>query len=415
MYRSLHTAVLGPEGKTLEIQIRTHEMHQHSEHGYASHWGYKEGGQQDDSYREKIAWLRQILVWKEEERNTKDFIERFKSEIFQDRVYVLSPKGKVIDLPIGATPLDFAYSIHTDVGHCYRGAKINGKIVPINYELKNGDQVEILTIKQGTPSRDWLNPHLGYLKSSRARAKVRSWFRQQDHDNNVIDGRHIIERELQRLGFSDVNMEQLARRFKLKSADDLYAAVGAGDINSAQIAGGLNEQLIPSHERRAKLPQKKKKSTKTGVSSEINIMGVGDLATHLARCCKPVPYDHIVGYITRGRGITIHRSDCKNLIRIRIKEHERLINVSWSDEINQTYSVDIHVKAFDRQGLLRDITEVLSNENMNVMAVNTQSDRKTHTANMTITLDVSDVQQLSRALSRIEQLPNILEVWRKTG
>jgi GTP pyrophosphokinase len=321
----------------------------------------------------------------------------------------------VIDLPIGATPLDFAYSIHTDVGHCYRGAKINGKIVPINYELKNGDQVEILTIKQGTPSRDWLNPHLGYLKSSRARAKVRSWFRQQDHDNNVIDGRHIIERELQRLGFSDVNMEQLARRFKLKSADDLYAAVGAGDINSAQIAGGLNEQLIPSHERRAKLPQKKKKSAKTGVSSEINIMGVGDLATHLARCCKPVPYDHIVGYITRGRGITIHRSDCKNLIRIRIKEHERLINVSWSDEINQTYSVDIHVKAFDRQGLLRDITEVLSNENMNVMAVNTQSDRKTHTANMTITLDVSDVQQLSRALSRIEQLPNILEVWRKTG
>jgi GTP pyrophosphokinase len=415
MYRSLHTAVLGPEGKTLEIQIRTHEMHQHSEHGYASHWGYKEGGQQDESYREKIAWLRQILVWKEEERNTKDFIERFKSEIFQDRVYVLSPKGKVIDLPIGATPLDFAYSIHTDVGHCYRGAKINGKIVPINYELKNGDQVEILTIKQGTPSRDWLNPHLGYLKSSRARAKVRSWFRQQDHDNNVIDGRHIIERELQRLGFSDVNMEQLARRFKLKSADDLYAAVGAGDINSAQIAGGLNEQLIPSHERRAKLPQKKKKSAKTGVSSEINIMGVGDLATHLARCCKPVPYDHIVGYITRGRGITIHRSDCKNLIRIRIKEHERLINVSWSDEINQTYSVDIHVKAFDRQGLLRDITEVLSNENMNVMAVNTQSDRKTHTANMTITLDVSDVQQLSRALSKIEQLPNILEVWRKTG
>ena len=415
MYQSLHTAVIGPEGKTLEVQIRTHDMHQHSEHGVAAHWGYKEGGRHDDAYREKISWLRQILDWKEEERNATDFIDRFKSEIFQDRVYVLTPQGKVVDLPIGATPLDFAYHIHTDIGHRYRGAKINGKIVPIHYELKNGEQVEILTSKQGTPSRDWLNPHLGYLKSSRARAKVRSWFRQQDYDNNVNDGRQVIERELHRLALSDINIEQLAERYNLSSANDLYAAVGCGDITSTQIAGGLNEQFLPDKERRSQIQPRHKHENLSGSGSEISIMGVGELATNFARCCKPVPYDRIVGYITRGRGITIHRKDCRNISRLEAKENERLIDVEWSEGTTQAYPVDIHVKAFDRQGLLRDITEILSNDKLNVMAVNTLSDRKTHIANMTITIEVFDVEQLSRALARIDQLPNVMEVWRKTG
>ncbi|WP_455218100.1 GTP diphosphokinase [Kaarinaea lacus] len=415
MYQSLHTAVMGPAGKTLEVQIRTHDMHQHSEHGVAAHWGYKEGGRQDDAYREKIAWLRQILDWKEEERNTADFIDRFKSEIFQDRVYVLTPQGKVVDLPVGATPLDFAYHIHTDIGHRYRGAKINGKIVPIHYELKNGEQVEILTNNQGSPSRDWLNPHLGYLKSSRARAKVRGWFRLQDYENNVVDGRQVIERELHRLGLADVNMEQLADRYNLKTADDLFAAVGCGDITSTQIAGGLNEQFLPGKERRTNLQSRHRTGDQADGKSEISIMGVGELATNFARCCKPVPYDRIVGYITRGRGITIHRDDCRNLKRLQTNESERLIDVEWSEGTSNTYTVDIHIKAFDRQGLLRDITEILSNDKLNVMAVNTMSDRKTHMANMTLTLEVMDAEQLSRAISKIDQLPNIMEVWRKTS
>jgi len=415
LYQSLHTAVIGPDGKTLEIQIRTHEMHQHSEHGVASHWGYKEGGHHDDDYREKIAWLRQMLEWKEEERDSSDFIDRFKSEIFQDRVYILTPQGKVVDLPVGSTPLDFAYHIHTDIGHHYRGAKINGKIVPIDYELQNGEQIEILTSKQNKPSRDWLNPHLGYLKSPRARSKVRSWFRLQDYDNNVIDGRHVVERELHRLGIVDENIEKIAKGFNLSSADDLYAAVGSGDITSSQIAGRVDEQSLPIRDRRSKFLPRSKQEEPGSLKSEINIMGVGDLATNVAKCCKPAPYEPIVGYITRGRGITIHRRNCNNLLRFEAREKERLIQVEWSLGATKTYPVDVFVKAFDRQRLLRDITEVLSNDNLNVLAVNTMSDRKTYTANMTLTLDVTDVEQLSRALSKIEQLPNVMEVRRITS
>jgi GTP pyrophosphokinase len=413
LYQSLHTAVIGPEGKTLEIQIRTHEMHQHSEHGVAAHWGYKEGGHHNDIYREKISWLRQMLEWKDEERDSSDFIDRFKSEIFQDRVYILTPQGNVVDLPAGSTPLDFAYHIHTDIGHHYRGAKINGKIVPIHYELKNGEQIEILTSKLNKPSRDWLSPHLGYLKSSRARAKVRSWFRLQDYDTNVDDGRLVVERELHRLGIVDASIEKIAKQFDLSSTDDLYAAFGSGDLTSSQIAGVLDVQALPVKERRTRFAPKNKQGDSSTLKSEINIMGVGDLATKMAKCCKPAPHEPIVGYITRGRGITVHRRECKNLLRYEAKEKERLIPVEWSVGTKKTYPVDIYVKAFDRQGLLRDITEVLSSDNLNVMAVNTLSDRKTYTANMTLTLDVSDVEQLSRALSKIELLPNVMEVRRK--
>jgi GTP pyrophosphokinase len=408
-YQSLHTAVIGPESKTLEIQIRTHEMHDHSEHGVAAHWGYKEGGRQDDDYREKIAWLRQILEWKEEERDTADFIDRFKSEVFEDRVYVLTPQGKVVDLPRGAMPLDFAYHIHTDVGHGYRGAKVDGRIVPLGYVLQNGQQVEILTSKQGGPSRDWLNPHLGYLKSSRARAKVRAWFRQQDFSHNVADGRSLMERELRRLGISDVNMEQMARRFRFETADTFFAAVGCGDITSAQIAGALHERILPVADRQ--VPRPRRRSDRH--DDDIRIMGVGDLMTHMARCCKPVPDEAIVGYITRGRGVTIHRCDCRNLLRLQMTENERLVEVEWGHTANHTYAVDIQVRAFDRQGLLRDLTEVLSDDGLNVIAVNTVTDRKTHIASMTLNIEVHDSTQLSRALTRISQLPNVMAAVRR--
>jgi len=412
MYQSLHTAVVGPEGKTLEIQIRTDEMHRHSEYGVAAHWGYKEGGQRDTRYGEKIAWLRQVLEWKDEERDAGDFIDRFKSEVFQDRVYVLTPDGKVVDLPRGATPLDFAYHIHTDVGHRFRGAKVNGRIVPIGYALQNGEQVEILTSRHGSPSRDWLNPHLGYLKSSRARAKVRSWFRQQDFERNAVEGRGILDRELHRLSVHDVNLEQLAQRFRYDKLDDFLAAIGCGDITGAQIAGGVNEQVLPAADE---LPQTPPPRRREAISGDVHIMGVGDLMTHMARCCKAVPFDPIIGYVTRGRGVTIHRIDCPNVLRLQQTEHERLLEVAWSEETRNSYTVDIQVRAYDRQGLLRDITEILSNNRLNVMGVNTFTDRKTLIAEMILSLDVQDVDQLSRALGRIEQLPNIIDVRRRSA
>jgi GTP pyrophosphokinase len=413
-YQSLHTAVVGPEGKTLEIQIRTHEMHQHSEHGVAAHWGYKEGGQQNADYREKISWLRKILEWKDEERDTEDFIDRFKSEVFHDRVYVLTPHGKVLDLPKGSTPLDFAYHIHTDVGHGFRGAKVNGKIVPIGYELKNGEQVEILTSKQSNPSRDWLNPHLGYLNSSRSRAKVRAWFKQQDYEQNVADGRELVEKEFQRLGVSGLNFESLAKQFDYSSINDFFAAVGGGDITGAQIAGRLSSLILPTTKQQGEtLIRARPSAVKADHAGGIRIMGVGDLVTHVARCCKPVPYDHIVGYITRGHGVTVHRNDCRNLLRLKREEPERLIDVEWSESSQQSYVVDIFVQAFDRQGLLRDITEVLSNSRLNVTAVNTLTDPKTNIATMTLTLDINEIEQLSQALVKLEQLPNVMQAARK--
>ena len=410
LYQSLHTAVMGPDGKTVEVQIRTHEMHQHSEHGVAAHWGYKEGGRHDNEYRERIAWLRQILEWKDEERDAEDFIDRFKSEVFQDRVYVLTPQGKVVDLSKGSTPLDFAYHIHTDVGHQYRGAKVNGKIVPIAYALKNGDQVEILTSKNSTPSRDWLNPHLNYLTNSRARAKVRSWFRQQDYSNNVVDGRNLIEKEFHRLGVSEVSFDALAKRFQYAATDDFLAAVGCGDITGAQIASRLAEQILPA---KAPVQQTRKSRASSDDTGSVHVIGVGDLVTHLARCCKPVPYDSIVGYITRGRGVTVHCNDCRNLLRLKRQEPERLIEIEWSHDSRQTYEIDIHVRAFDRQGLLRDVTEVLNSARLNVTAVNTLTDPKTHIANMTLRMDVSDIEQLSQVLIKLEQLPNVMEAFRK--
>lgn len=412
-YQSLHTAVIGPAGRTLEIQIRTHEMHAHSELGVAAHWRYKEGGKFDAKYEAKINWLRQILEWKDEEADAGGFIDRFKSEVFQDRVYVLTPKGKVVDLPAGATPLDFAYVIHTDIGHRCRGAKVNGHIVPLTYELKNGQQVEILTTRNSVPSRDWLNPHLGYIKSSRARAKVRTWFRHLDLDKNISDGRAILEKELNRVGINKVSIENLTIKFQLQHTNEFLAMVGRGEITAIQIVNAA-QSLLTAEQQDVNVLRNTVPAKYKGKTGDVTILGVGNLLTTIAKCCKPVPNDSISGYITRGRGITIHRSDCPNVLRVNDDDKERIIEVSWSSTSDSTYPVDVKITAYDRQGLLRDITVILSSEKINVLSLNTMSDIKDHTAQMTLTLEIHTIEQLSRILTKINQLPNIIEVVRKS-
>jgi len=409
-YQSLHTAVIGPGGKTLEVQIRTKEMHEHSELGVASHWRYKEGSKSDHGYEQKIAWLRQLLEWKEEESDADDFVARFKSEVFEDRVYVLTPQGNVVDLSMGATPLDFAYHIHTEIGHGCRGAKVNGSIVPLTYTLKTSDQVEIMRTKTGTPSRDWLNSHLGYLKTSRAKAKARAWFTHQDLEKNARAGKSMLEKELSRLGFSKINHDTLSNKLGFKTSQELSSSIGKGDTSLVQIADAAQELTTPLDPDAEALKQTKITKTRE-VKGDVKIYGVGNLLTTMARCCKPAPGDAIIGYITKGRGITIHRADCSNILR---QGHERLIDVSWSRQQETTYPVDITVLAYDRQGLLRDITAVLTDEKINVLSMNTLTDIKDHKARMKLTVEVGDIQQLSRLLSKMSQLSNVLDVKRNS-
>jgi GTP pyrophosphokinase len=415
LYRSLHTAVRGPEGKTLEVQIRTHEMHHQAELGVAAHWRYKEGGNKFDAgFERKIAWLRQLLDWRGDVAEGTDLLERFKAEAFQDHVYVLTPKGEIVDLPQGATVLDFAYYVHTQVGHRCRGAKVSGRIVPLNYELRSGEQVEILTTKQGGPSRDWLSPHLGYLKTSRARDRVRHWFKQQDLHKNQDAGRALLDRELKRLGVTGIGYDKLAQKFGFAKADDFMASLGRGDITATQIASAVQALLRPE------IPQEKHgviAPRPSGAPAAIKVQGVGNLLTTFARCCKPVPRDPIIGYITRGRGVTVHRLDCPNILRVGGTAEGRLIEVEWGDgcaetERTATYPVDVRVDAYDRPGLLRDITAILANEKINLMAVNVSTDKKEHTAHMRLTLEITDIHQLSRVLQRIHQVRIVMEACR---
>jgi len=412
LYRSLHTAVVGPEGRNLEIQIRTEEMHRHAELGVAAHWRYKEGGGSDTAYEEKIAWLRQLLEWKDEEYSANDFVDRFKSEAFHDRVYVLTPQGRIIDLPQGATPLDFAYAVHTEVGHRCRGAKINGRIVPLNYALQSGEQVEVLTTRQGGPSRDWLNAHLGYLKTSRARSRVRTWFRHQDFEYNVSAGRGILDREMHRVAIAELSTEIIATRFKYKQVDDFLAAIGHGDITAGQLANAANE-LVPRQDALPSQPRRTSKKEPSTTDGGFRIFGVGNLLTTTARCCSPVPNDPIIGYITRGRGVTIHRQDCGNVLRLQGEDRDRLIEVEWGAASDEGYQVDIAIEAYDRSGLLRDITALLANEKINLVGVNTLTDKRDGIARMNLSLEIANINQLSRVLTKIGQLPNVVEARRK--
>ena len=419
LYRSLHTAVVGPDGKTIEVQIRTYRMHQDAELGVAAHWRYKEGSKTDASFDRKIQWLRSLMEWKEDVVDAAEFVDQVKAEVFQDRVHVLTPQGDVVDLPYGSTPVDFAYYIHTEVGHRCRGAKVNGKIVPLNYQLKNGEQVEVLIAKRGGPSRDWLNPALGYMHTGRARSKVRHWFKYQNYEENVSQGRTILERELRRLGLSEVNYEKLAHHFNFPKVDDFLAALGRGDIAHPQMITGINDVIERAESEENdewQLPEfSVSPPAVSGSSTGVQVQGVGDLLTNLAQCCRPVPGDtEIVGYITRGRGVTIHRRDCANVLRLMERSPERLIAVDWGGAGNvTTYPVDVYIEAFDRPGLLHDIAGIVANQKINMSAVNTVTVRSENLARVTATLEVTDIDQLSRVLAMIEQLPNITEVRRR--
>jgi len=329
-YRSLHTAVTGPRGLALEVQIRTYDMHQHSELGVAAHWRYKEGGRSDAGFDDKIAWLRQLLAWKDEVAENGDMLEQFRSELFQDQVYVLTPQGKVIDLPKGATPLDFAYALHSDLGHRTRGAKVDGSIVPLNYRLQNGQRVEILTSKIGAPSRDWLTPSLGYLQSPRARARVRHWFKYQNFDEDVSQGRSKLERELHRIGVTDFNQEKLAQKLHFHKLEDFLAAVGRGDVTEHQVAVAVQEEGAPRNEpARYALPR----AQAAGELTSVVVEGIGNLLTNFAKCCKPEPQDAIVAYMTRDRGVTIHRHACTFIQRLPESRSGRVLAASWGKPV----------------------------------------------------------------------------------
>ncbi|MCS7283612.1 MAG: bifunctional (p)ppGpp synthetase/guanosine-3',5'-bis(diphosphate) 3'-pyrophosphohydrolase [Anaerolineae bacterium] len=408
MYQSLHTAVIGIGGKVLEVQIRTHSMHRIAEYGIAAHWRYKEGTPQDRLFEEKIAALRAQIEARTEAEDAGEFVEAVTTDLFEDRVYVFTPKGHVIDLPAGATPIDFAYAIHTEIGHRCRGAKVNGRWVPLDYVLKTGDQVEIITAKRGGPSRDWLNPELGYVKTARARNKIRQWFRKQDREQNVASGRAILERELKRLGFAHLSHEDIADSFGYKNLDDFLAAIGAGDITTQQIAARVMEtQRSAPTEPEGPTPPTPVKET---VSHDVQVLGTGGLLTRIARCCHPLPGEPIIGYVTQGHGITIHRRDCSNVLNLR--HPERLIEVAWGKE-QRTFPVRVLVTAFDRTGLLRDISDLLAKENVNIATLSV--DRRQNLALLSLTLEVTDVRQLGRVLARLARVPNVIEAQRQTA
>ncbi|MBT1118477.1 GTP diphosphokinase [Stutzerimonas nitrititolerans] len=415
-YRSLHTAVLGPEGKVLEVQIRTLAMHEEAELGVCAHWRYKgtDVNSSSDHYEEKIAWLRQVLEWHEELGDIGGLADQLRVDIEPDRVYVFTPDGHAIDLPKGATPLDFAYRVHTEIGHNCRGAKVNGRIVPLNYSLQTGEQVEIITSKQGSPSRDWLNPNLGYITTSRSRAKIVHWFKLQARDQNVAAGKALLERELGRLDLPPVDFDKVAEKANLKNAEDMFAALGAGDLRLAHLVN-LAQQLVEPERGYDQLELIPRRSApyKPGKRGDVQIQGVGNLLTQMAGCCQPLPGDPIVGYITLGRGVSIHRQDCPSVLQLSGREPERIIQVSWGPVPEKTYPVEIFIRAYDRSGLLRDISQMLLNERINVLSMNTRSNKEDSTAQMLLTIEIPGLNALGRLLSRISQLPNIIEAKRQ--
>jgi GTP pyrophosphokinase len=416
-YRSLHTAVIGPEGKPLEVQIRTWEMHRHSEYGVAAHWHYKEAGtlaRSDPGFNEKIGWLRQILEWKDAVADSSEWLTAFKSSLFVDSIYVLTPQGKVIDLPRGSTPIDFAYAVHTGLGHRCRGARVDGQMVPLGYVLKNGQRVEIIAAKQGGPSRDWLNPDLGYVHSHRARTKVRQWFKAQQLEETIAQGRAMVERELARHGRSALKLEAVAAKAGFPKLEEFFAAFARDDINSKQVQTAIHAVAQPASVEQAPvegLEVVAKKSRAAGSGSGILIVGVDRLMTGLARCCKPAPPDPIVGFVTRGKGVTIHRASCANVARMRAREPERLIDANWGAAREEVFPVDIVVEAMDRQGLLRDVSEVFSREKINVTAVNTLT--KNMQARMSFTLEVASIAQLKRTLALVKDVRGVMSAMRR--
>ncbi|WP_323925018.1 GTP diphosphokinase [Aeromonas veronii] len=422
-YQSIHTVVVGPEGKTVEIQIRTDQMHQDAELGVAAHWRYKEGAQaggKANTFEDKIEWLRKLLAWQEDLSESGSLLEDLRSQVFEDRVYVFTPKGDVIDLPAGATPLDFAYHVHSMIGHRCIGAKIDGRIVPFTYALQTGDQVEVITQKEPNPSRDWMNPNAGFLRSSRARAKVATWFRKLDRDKNIVAGRELFEKELDRhnLSMSKIDKGNMLRRFNLESTDDLLAGIGSGDIRINQVLNYLdtcyNKPTAEEEDRRLleKLEQKANAPMRHKPKDHIVVEGVGNLMTHIARCCQPIPGDSIQGFITMGRGVSIHREDCEQLKELSRRNPERLIDAVWGENYSGGYGLTIRIISNDRSGLLRDITTVLANEKINVMGVRSRSNVREQTAEIDMELEIYNINAFNRALAKLSQLNDVISAKR---
>jgi GTP pyrophosphokinase len=402
-YQSLHTAVMYEDKRPLEVQIRTSEMHQNAEYGIAAHWRYKEGARHSDkNFEDRINWLRNSMEWRTDGLDAQEFVESMRSDVFQDRVYIFTPRGDVIDLPVGSTPIDFAYHVHTDIGHRCRGARINGKLVPLHQELKTSDKVEILTAKRGGPSRDWLNQNLGLVKTQSARSKIKLWFKRQEDEQNLAQGRNSLEGELQRLGINELNYEKLARELGYKIPDEMFIALGCGDLSITRVI----RQFAETHEADDILPTGTPRA-ETAYTDAVDVMGLKGMYSTMARCCTPMPGDQIVGYVTRGRGATIHRQDCPNILQT--KDKERLLQVDWG-HMERTYPVPVKIKAYDRQGLVVDISTLLADEGVNIADIKVNVNQSY--ADLRLVLEVRDLTQLSRVLARIANVPNVLEAQR---
>ena len=417
MYRSLHTAVrIKKDGRPVEIQIRTGEMHDMAELGIAAHWQYKEQTRHSEDVQKKIAYLRKLMSEPLSMSDSDEFVDGMKTDVFSDRVLVFTPNADIVELPAGSTPIDFAYNIHTELGHRCRGANVNGKLVPLDYKLQNGDQVSIIAASRGGPSRDWLNPDLEFVATQRARSKIRTWLRRQNRDENILRGRQALDKELHRLS-ADLSFEAVSRLFRYELLDDFLAAIGYGDINSQHIAARVIEYERREQERLASFDvfsfQPGQNAADVAGFDGLRVQGVEGLLTNLGKCCHPVPGDPIVGYVTKGRGVTIHTQKCPNINRLLGNEHSRIIEVSWTTLQEKTYPVKIHISAYDRSGLVRDIAALVADEHVNMRNIEAVTGQKDNLAVIAATLEIQDVTQLTRILTRIEHLPNIKEVYRR--
>lgn len=418
-YQSIHTVVLGPEGKSVEVQIRTKQMHDDAELGVAAHWRYKEGSAhgKTSGFDEKVSWLRKILQWQEDVTESGELIEELRSQVFEDRIYVFTPNGDVVDLPNGSTPLDFAYYIHSNVGHCCIGAKVFGRIVPFTYRLKTGDKIEILTSKTPNPSRDWLNPNLHYIHAPRARAKVQHFFKLQDRDKHLAQGKDLLEQELLKHDLMQVDLLSTSKRFNIKTVDDLYVAIGSGHARLQQVVNHLlleNEKSQPPVELDPQsLVKPQYHQAKSAVDANgITVSGVGNLLTHMAKCCHPVPGDEIMGFITQGRGISVHQADCEQLANSLTQQPEREIEVQWGENPTQHYQVTVKLVCVDRQGLVRDISTIIANERVSIMGMESRSDHSNQTVIMSLTIEIANNEMLTRLISKLLQLDDIIEAKR---
>jgi GTP pyrophosphokinase len=415
-YQSLHTAVANREGKAVEIQIRTHEMNEHAELGVAAHWRYKEGGPNDPAFDAKIAIMRQLLDTSDDELDDQSLLDSFRSVTSEDRVYALTPRGQVVDLSAGSTVLDFAYQVHTEVGHRCRGAKINGRIVPLTHAVTTGDRVEILTGKHPSPSRDWLNPKLGYINGARARSKVRQWFKRESRDDNLRAGKEALEAEARRMSAELNGMEPVLKRLKINSLDDLYVAIGNGDLTTGQVFNAMARtraaEIAPQAEDLVSRAAQRQRSGQAAAPDDIVIEGVGNLMTTMARCCHPVPGDPVVGYVTRGRGVTIHREDCRQVVHWQAENSPRLLQVRWGAKPGTSYGVQLMIRAYDRRDLIRDISTVLSTADVQVTDISSKLDETVDEVAIRLKVRVRDYEQLSELLSRLGSVHNVIEARR---